>query len=180
MSETTRRWKWKIRRFRNALRLYMSGPKQALVLNASIDLRGNRLKHRNFGDDLNYYLLRELTPLNIFNSFNLADFVRKRRENVLAIGSLVEWKADGNSIVWGSGAIKGGNEPLGAKPKEVRAVRGPLTRRYLLEHGVDCPEVYGDPALLLPYVYAPEVRKRYRLGIIPHYVDLDNPYVRKC
>jgi polysaccharide pyruvyl transferase WcaK-like protein len=40
-----------------------------------------------------------------------------------------------------------------------------------LDLGYNCPEVYGDPAILLPEHYKPIVEKRYKLGIIPHYID---------
>jgi pyruvyltransferase len=66
---------------------------------------------------------------------------------------------------------------LNCKPKKVLAVRGPLTRKFLLTNGIDCPEVYGDPALLLPYYYNPIVAKKYKIGIIPHYIDKKNVYV---
>ena len=39
------------------------------------------------------------------------------------------------------------------KSLDVRAVRGPLTRDYLMNRGIEVPQIYGDPAILLPYFY---------------------------
>ena len=41
------------------------------------------------------------------------------------------------------------------------------------ELGYKVPEAIGDPALLLPLVAPMKVRKKYRLGIIPHYIHYD-------
>ena len=82
------------------------------------------------------------------------------------------------SIVWGSGCISA-TAPPSKKPREVCAVRGPLTRKALLELGYSCPEIYGDPALLLPRLYTPHVAVKYRLGIIPHFIDRDIPWVHE-
>jgi len=54
-----------------------------------------------------------------------------------------------------------------------------LTRNVLLESGVNCPEVYGDPALLFPYHYYPYIQKKYKLGIIPHWSHINSPLLSK-
>lgn len=56
------------------------------------------------------------------------------------------------------------------------AVRGPLTRRMVLEAGAECPPVYGDPAWLLPLVYpARGLPRTARLGLIRHFTHRDRP-----
>lgn len=46
--------------------------------------------------------------------------------------------------------------------------------------GIDCPSVFGDPALLLPRFYTPKrMEKRYKLGVIPHVIDWDYDVMRK-
>tara|TARA_B110000503_G_C7044705_1_gene369736 strand:- start:373 stop:894 length:522 start_codon:yes stop_codon:yes gene_type:complete len=57
------------------------------------------------------------------------------------------------------------------------AVRGPKTRAKLLEQGVDCPEIYGDPALLMPRYYQPKKGKRYPCGVLAHYVDKNHEWL---
>ncbi len=106
-------------------------------------------------------------------------FENKAKENYgdLLSKYLVE-KISGKKVKWvhpkkqawyrGSGIIDLKHDIAKA---DFRAVRGPKNRARLLELGFDCSEVYGDPALLLPEFYSPEVRKDYKVGIIPHYVD---------
>ena len=118
---------------------------------------------QNWGDDLNPYLYEKITG-------KVPDFVHLN-ENVkkhMMIGSILG-VAKSNSIVWGSGAMFANDSlPRGV---DVRAVRGPLSRKIVMSSGIKCPEVYGDPALLMSRYYQPKIEKKYKLGIIPHYVD---------
>ncbi|SOC06884.1 polysaccharide pyruvyl transferase family protein [Rhodobacter maris] len=97
--------------------------------------------------------------------------------HLMICGSTMKWITPG-SILWGIGEISQSMAFLqpDVRPAHVAAVRGPLTRARLLERGIDCPEIYCDPALLFPRFYAPApAARRYRLGIIPHYIDRDLP-----
>lgn len=92
---------------------------------------------------------------------------RKRRGKLLAVGSIMTALRAGDTV-WGSGCIRDKN--IQAPPaSEFLAVRGPLTRKKI--KGVHIPAIYGDPGLLLSLIYHPVVVKRYRLGILPHYID---------
>lgn len=150
---------------------------KSVRLNSSVwpEWLGTGIGKVNFGDDLNVPLVEHLSgkKVRLFNTL-----LRKRgKENLLAIGSIVENFCNDESVIWGSGAMYG-DRPLQHKPKKVCAVRGKLTRDYFLSQGVDCPEVYGDPALLFPTFYTPTAKKKYKLGIIPHYRDFNLPHIK--
>lgn len=90
------------------------------------------------------------------------------------VGSIIK-RVHKNSIVWGSGIIKHDEEVAEAK---FLAVRGPRTRKRLLELGYDVPKKYGDPAVLLADIIDNTVEQKYELGIIPHYLDYEAVYDR--
>lgn len=158
----------------NTLRFLFTPRADRLLINSWVELFGHEPLHRNLGDELNVYILRACTKKRLFNALDVC--CHRSQTNYVCIGSVVDFQCTPQSVVWGAGAIKG-NCALSAVPKRVTAVRGPLTRDYLLQRGVPCPPVYGDPALLLPLIYtpAPSAGKRYRLGIIPHYQDENAP-----
>lgn len=94
-----------------------------------------------------------------------------------------------NAVIWGAGS--GANDELRNKSQrvlqhyplrrlDVRAVRGPLTRQILLKYGQTCPEIYGDPAILMPLIYAPSNRiKKRKVLVIPQFlyeVEIRNKY----
>lgn len=134
----------------------------------------------NWGDDLNIYLLERLTGKKVIA---LAAMLFPHK-NYCCIGTLIPTFVNNKSVIWGSG---GGyfNTPIRKvnRPANVLAVRGPLTRKFLLNNGIECPNVFGDPALLLPLFYKPKAfGKKYKLSLIPHHRDIDdiNDLERLC
>ena len=134
----------------------------------------NRFK--NFGDALNPILIGLLSGKKVIHSRRIINFTRKPVYYV--IGSILRQVDTGNAAVWGSGFIDS-KDKLRKPPRKVTAIRGPLTRKKLLELGVECPEVYGDPALLCPMFFNPSPIKRYRVGFVPHYTDWSSPLLEK-
>ncbi len=128
----------------------------------------------NFGDELNFTLIEALTGKSTLN----VNAKYYQKEHLLAIGSILG-STTSNSIIWGSGFISKQSVLL-EKPKKIYAVRGPKTREKLISSGIDCPEIYGDPALLMPYVYQPKktIEKKYKVGIVPHIVDKDIAWLK--
>jgi hypothetical protein len=117
----------------------------------------------NFGDILTPHVL------NYFN-INYKMVSKPAQANTMCIGSIVH-RATDNMIVLGSGLMHTKHRPnINA---DYRFVRGPLTRNRILELGGSCPEVYGDPALLLP-LFCDESKKEHDIGIVPHYVDYED------
>jgi pyruvyltransferase len=130
-------------------------------------------KGTNFGDAINPILINKLFNCKVM----WVDYKYFPFKYLVGIGSVLQ-KANKNSFIWGTGFISDSSICY-EKPFKIFAVRGPKTRKKLLELGIDCPEVYGDPALLLPKIYTPKVSKKYKLGIIPHYMDMQNKVLDK-
>lgn len=130
-------------------------------------------RHNNWGDQLNKYLIEKITNKKVVkNNF-------KQFNHILAIGSVLS-SASKKSFVWGSGFISK-DAPLKSDLLDIRAVRGVLTRERLLkEFSIACPDVLGDPAVLLPLYYdRTQAIKKHKIGIIPHYKDKNLPVVHK-
>lgn len=122
----------------------------------------------NYGDLLSSYIVEQVSGRA--TRFYNAPKLRKKwfqPSYLMAIGSIMSYTSE-KAWVWGSGIIS--REDHFSKA-HFCAVRGPLSRKRILQLGYNCPEVYGDPALLLPSFYAPQTTKKYKMGIIPHYVD---------
>lgn len=128
--------------------------------------------HSNWGDDINWYFLKEISSKKIILKSDLL-LRRNSVPNLLAIGSVLGLSDNKYSIVWGSGLLDSSRASK-VSARDIRAVRGPLTRKALITAGISCPDIYGDPALLLPLHYVPKKTKTHRLGIIPQYDTIDD------
>ena len=134
-------------------------------------------KELNVGDQLNPYLIAKLTGESKEVKWVDRGF---QESHYLSIGSILD-RANKFSTVWGSGILAEQTKFLPKEmPESIKAVRGPLTKSYLVKNKIDCPEIYGDPAILTSKVYHPKsLDKKYKFGVIPHFVDQNKPIIRK-
>lgn len=125
-------------------------------------------KKENYGDLIGKYLVEKISGKQVIwkhpKKRNILDFFSTFYFTAGSILTLV----NGKCVVWGSGII---SKEYKIKKARFLAVRGPQTRNHLLAQGYEVPEIYGDPALLLPKFYNPERDIKFDLGIIPHYMD---------
>lgn len=136
-----------------------------------MDQIGYKIEKRNWGDEINYHLVAYLSGKKVMCINSISLLRRFHFQNYACIGSIIDdYYLNKGTIVWGSGCMSN-NRYLSNIPNRVVSVRGPLTREILLENGVKVPEIYGDPALLLPYIYDKPQTKRYRCGLVPHVHD---------
>lgn len=112
----------------------------------------------NFGDILSSWLVSKITGHEVVE-------VQGTQPHYIAIGSVVGM-AKPLSVLWGTGSF-------GFDPKEpicttstYLAVRGPLTRSKLAMSGIRCPRIYGDPALLTPEFYRPDIKPVHEVGVV--------------
>lgn len=150
--------------------------KNKILLVGFFNERFGKITNNNWGDDINYFFFKEICSCKVIPHQSSFLYHRLSVKNYSFIGSILCSFTNKNTIVWGSGLING-NVDLEKLPSKIYSVRGPLTRETLLKNGINCPEKYGDPALLISKYYKPSLTKKYKLGLILHYVDEDNPII---
>lgn len=136
----------------------------------------------NFGD-----LLSPVIVMGVLRKlgFDVTQKVSAKRR-LLALGSIMHFSAPGD-VVWGSGI--NGKIPISrveSRNLDVRLLRGPLTRDALGRLGINCPQRYGDPGLLLSYLY-PELMEikqnescKSSYVLVPNYNDLRQYSNNEC
>ncbi len=124
----------------------------------------------NYGDLLSKYLFEKITEKEVeWIQPRKLPWYKKYKTHYLGAGSIIHHGIN-SSIIWGSGIIA--RDKLIPKAT-YKAVRGPISREMILKAGLECPEVYGDPGLLLPLYFNPQIQKRKKLGIIPHHTEFE-------
>ncbi|WP_338749879.1 polysaccharide pyruvyl transferase family protein [Janibacter alittae] len=128
---------------------------------------------RNFGDAVGPWLVDRITGRTPVNSRR----VGHDGPTVLSVGSIVAFLNRDHAAIWGSGLMR----PLSGDRLErlkgyddvsVHAVRGHVTAAELREKlNWHVPDVYGDPALLLPKFYTPRPSSLSAGStvVVPHY-----------
>jgi pyruvyltransferase len=104
----------------------------------------------NFGDYLSRVIVERVVQEHYEKYIGAIKYGVEGVENrLLAIGSILHHARD-HETIWGSGVNgKSLGQRLEASDLDVRRVRGPLTRRFLLRHNISCPPTYGEPGLLI-------------------------------
>ena len=132
--------------------------------------------HKNFGDELSPYLIKKITNKKIIHAN------QKEINKLIALGSIIDFNnIYSKSHIWGSGVLaEDFINPHRLLPlnkifrknyyrSKIHATRGPLSRKILTDLGFTCPEIYGDPGIIVRHFYTPQHQiKKYRIGIIFH------------
>lgn len=145
--------------------------------NSSQSLEGNALALKYFNGDVNAgdlaspYMLAAISgrPVRHLHMAQDADEI-----HYMCVGSTIR-HADARTIVWGTGVMNP-QYRLRAPPKIVIGVRGPLGSAALAAKGYGEFPAIGDGALSIPRFFSPAVEQKFAAGLIPHYVDLDDPF----
>lgn len=119
---------------------------------------------KNIGDNISPVIVRYVSKVHGIDARQKTAVT----SHLYAIGSIITAGAQ-DCTIWGSGLLN--TRILGrlnGRKLDIRAVRGPLTRTVLMDWGYTVPEIYGDPAVLMPLLYNPEIDKKYPVSVITH------------
>lgn len=115
----------------------------------------------NFGDNLNYYLINKIS-----GDKNPVYTENRKEKHFIVCGSILT-EANNFSTVWGAGCAN--HSDIINSSAKIISVRGELSKNKCEQK----PEIIGDPALLMPLFYDPQIEKKHKTGIIPHWKDME-------
>ena len=150
---------------------YIFGDNNRLIQENRVNLfwagtyKGKITEHENLGDYLSTVVVDYMLSIRGLNISNET----KRTSYLYGIGSIIGFGLQ-DATIWGSGLLRRENAFRCVRSKlDIRAVRGPYTRKYLQDMGFKCPAVYGDPAVLMPMIYQSAKTKRYKCSVVLHH-----------
>ena len=136
------------------------------------------MNYINIGDALSAVMVTLMSSLNVqrvpFKSQSL---------RLACVGTIGHGIIGGDVFFWGTGSSNWANPgkpadewiPFEISPDStytVTATRGPVSERILTGKPSGSVGVYGDPVWLLPRFYKPEIKKKWKLGVIVHLSEL--------
>lgn len=132
------------------------------------------LRVKNVGDRINADLISTLFRLRTIY------YSGDSKNHLLGVGSLISASSP-LSIIWGTGLMSPDNGIGNADARSHYALRGKLTYQAVKESGVPLSDIpLGDPAYLIRNTLLHRhLKKKYRLGVVPHYVDRNDPRIEK-
>lgn len=112
------------------------------------------------------WLIRNITGIE----YEYSNPLERKGLHLFTVGSILQ-SATRDCIIWGSGFISK-NSSYKSEPQKIACVRGPLTAKRLQYLGAPAPDVYCDPALIVPhFIDRGNVIKKNKVGLIMHYAD---------
>lgn len=135
-----------------------------------------RGSHINIGDEINHDIVEYVSGRKVRKT-------EIQNADLLAIGSVIQFPQRSKSIfsrkqpynVWGSGTLSAENL-VHQEKFYLSSVRGPLTKSLFPGNGVSS---FGDPGILSSAVWEPSNQKKYNWGLIPHFSQMDRPWVQR-
>src|SRR6516225_1082939 len=123
------------------------------------------LRIKNVGDRINPNIL------SLVFSYQSRYYGGDTEQHLVAIGSIISG-TNALSHVWGTGLMYPQNGIGQATAQRIYALRGKLTYRAVEEGGLTLRDIpLGDPAYLISNTHFRYRRaKKYRLGLVAHYV----------
>jgi pyruvyltransferase len=104
--------------------------------------------------------------------------LKSEKISLMLLGSILQ-RADSQTVVCGAGFMFSDGK-VAEKPKAVVCVRGPLSGELLKRQGIEHPQRYADPGVLAPFIFNNKSTIQHKIGIIPHYHDLNHPWIKRC
>lgn len=129
----------------------------------------------NLGDAISPIIVQYMTEYHKKKHQSSCVENRESIRHIYAVGSII-CAGIQDCTIWGSGILNSTIlYRLKKRKLDIRAVRGPITQMLLVDYGFECPEVYGDPAVLMPLIYNENsLQKKFKISLVCHLNSWNN------